>query len=104
MEQEIKKSESNSKNFWQFTIASMIFVSLVLMGSILVILLQGGHSISGKEAIRDAAFPLVLFVPIWIAIAMREEKPTPRQEKIIKIMIVVAVLLLMFNVLVFWLL
>ena len=104
MEQEIKKSENNSRAFWQFIIALMVIVLVVLAGGVIIILLQGGHSISGKEVVRDAAFPLVLFVPIWVALARKTGRPTARQSKIIKIMIVTALILLAVNVLVFWLL
>jgi len=104
MEQEIKKSENNSKTFWQFIIALIVIVLVVLAGGVIVILLQGGHSISGKEVIRGAAFPLILFIPIWVALARKAERPTPRQAKIIKVMLIAALILLIANVLVFWLL
>ena len=104
MEQEIKKSENNSKSFWQFTIAFMVIVLIVLAGGVIIILLQGGHFISGREVAQGAAFPLVLFIPIWIALAAKKEKPTPKQKKLIKIMITTALILLAVNILVFWLL
>ena len=104
MEQEIKRLENNSKNFWQFTIALIFIVLLVLVGSIIIILLQGGHSISGKEAASGAAFPLVPFILIWVAIARKKERPTPKQSKIIKAALIAALILLLLNVLVFWLL
>jgi len=104
MEQEIKKSENSSKNFWQFIIALMVIVLVVLAGGIIIILLQGGHSISGKEVIGGAIFPLIVFIPIWVAMARKTERPTPRQAKIIKAMLIAAFILLIANVLVFWLL
>jgi len=103
MEQEIKKSENNSKAFWQFVIALMVIVLVVLAGGIIIILLQGGHLISGKEVVSGAAFPLILFIPIWTVLARKAERPTPRQNKIIKAMLIAALILLMANVLVFWL-
>ena len=96
--------KNNSKTFWQFTITLIVIILIVLVGGIIVILLQGGHSISGKEAASGAAFPLVPFVLIWIAIARKKERPTPKQSKIIKAMLITALILLMVNVLVFWLL
>jgi hypothetical protein len=104
MEQEIKKLENNSKNFWQFTIALIVIVLVVLAGGVIIILLQGGHSISGKEAASGAAFPLVPFILIWIVISIKKERPTPKQSKVIKAMLITALILLMVNALVFWLL
>ena len=104
MEQKIKKIENNSKAFWQFTIAFMVIVLVVLAGGVIIILLQGGHLISGKEVVSGAAFPLVLFILIWVALARKTERPTPRQSKIIKVMLITALILLVINVLVFWLL
>jgi len=106
MEQEINKSENNSKTFWQFVIALIVIVLVVLAGGIIIILLQGGHSISGKEVVRGAAFPLILFIPIGVALALTRKiaRPTPRQEKIIKAMLITALILLIANVLVFCLL
>jgi len=94
--------ENNSKTFWQSTIALIVILLVVLAGGIFIILLQGGHSISGKEAASGAAFPLVFFILIWVALARKKERPTPRQIKIIKAMLITAFILLMVNVLVFW--
>jgi len=102
MEKKIKKQEKNSKTFWQFTIAAIGIILVVLAGGVIVILLQGGHIISGKEALYGAVFPLVLFIPIWIALSRKAGDPTPGQAKIIKTMIIAAIILFAINVLVFW--
>ena len=104
MEQEIKKSKNDSKTFWQSTIALIFIVLVVLVGGVIVILLQGGHSISGQEVFNSAAFPLIIFIPIWILLLRKMEKPTPKQEKIIRIMLITTLILLVANVLVYWLL
>lgn len=104
MEQEIKKTENNNKTSWQFIIAFMVIVLAVLAGSIIIILLQGGHSIGGKEVVRDAVFPLGFFILIWAVLARRAKRPTPRQGKIIKVMTITALFLFIFNILLFWLL
>lgn len=103
MEKEIKKSENNSKTIWQFFIALMVILLVVLAGSIIIILLQGGHMISGQEVVRKAAFPLVIFIPMWVLLLGKIGKPTPKQEKIIKTMLIAALILLIANALVFWL-
>lgn len=105
MEQEIKKLENNSKTFWQFVIALIVILLVVLAGGIIIILLQGGHIISGQEVVSGAIFPLILFIPIGAALALTRKiaRPTPRQEKIIKTMLIAALILLGANVLVFWL-
>ena len=102
MEQELKRSENYSKTFWQFVIALMVILLVVLAGGIIIILLQGGHSISGQEVASGAVFPLVLFIPIWVVLARKTERPTPRQSKIIKVMLITAFILLVANILVFW--
>jgi len=104
MEQEIRKIENASKAIWGFAIAFMAIVLVVLAGSIIIILLQGGHQVSGKEVVRGAVFPLVLFIPIWAALARKAERPASRQSKIIKVMLITAFILLAANVMVFWLL
>lgn len=104
MEKEIKKSENNTKTIWQFFIALMIIVLVVLAGGIIIILLQGGHTISGKEVVRGAAFPLVIFIPMWVLLLGKIGRPTSKQEKIIKTMLIAALILLVANVLAFWLL
>ncbi|MBZ9569864.1 hypothetical protein KJA16_03055 [Patescibacteria group bacterium] len=103
MEQETKKLKNNNKTIWQFFIAFMVILLVVLAGSIIIILLQGGHAISGKEVVHKAAFPLVIFIPMWVLLLGKIGKPTPKQEKIIKTMLIAALILLGANVLVFWL-
>ena len=104
MKREIKKSEGNGETFWRFTIVLLAIILIVLAGGVIIILLQGGHSISGKEVVRGAAFPLVLFIPIWIVLSGRQERPTSVQSKVIKAMLIAALILFLINVLVFWLL
>ena len=104
MEQEIKQLNDISRKFWQFTIAAMSIVLLVLIGGIIVILIQGGHSISGREVLQDAAFPFVIFIPVWLLFLKKREGPTPRQEKIMKLMITAILISLVANIFVFWLL
>jgi hypothetical protein len=104
MEQETKKLKNNSKTIWQSFIALMVILLVVLAGSIIIILLQGGHTISGKEVVLGATFPLILFIPMWILLLEKIGKPTPKQEKIIKTMLITALILLGANILVFWLL
>ena len=104
MKQEIRKSKNNSKTFWQFVIALIVIILVVLAGGIIIILLQGGHLISGQEVVQGAIFPLILFTPIGVMLALTRKigRPMPRQEKIIKAMLFVTLILLIANVLVFW--
>lgn len=102
MKQEIKKSENNNKTFWQFVIALISIVLFVLAGGVIIILLQGGHSISGQEVVRGAVFPWVLIIPILVMLGKKAGRPTSRQRRIIRAMLISALILLVLNVLVFW--
>ena len=98
MEEETK---NNDKSFWRLNIAFIAIILVVLAGSIIIILLQGSHLISGKEIARDTTFPWIVFIPIWLAVIRKQRKPAPSQEKIIRIMMITGIILLIANVLVF---
>ena len=95
------KKEENNKALWRLNIALLAIILIVLAGSILVIIMQGGHLISGKEVAEGITFPWVVFVPIWVVIMRRKLKPNPDQERILKIMLAIGVILLVINVLLF---
>jgi hypothetical protein len=101
MQQENNKPKNSDKYFWRSSIALIVILLIVLTASILVILFQGGHSISGKDAAQGAAFPIAFFIPIWVAIAQKKARPTPPQTKIIRIMLITALILLLINILAF---
>ena len=101
MEQEAGKQDNKAKMFWQLVIALITILLLVLSGGIIIILIQGGHYISGREVISDISFPLVVFVSIWTALIRRQNRPTPKQEKLIKTMLLAVLILFVANILIF---